>query len=182
MKPHHRDQVTAGLTRAADRQQPQLPCALHGRGAVTDPELGVDAAEVREPLGGPPVQHPALVRAASGVAPAAAGPRARRPSTPSCAQYRTGARGEPAGINKTLRRNCPVRRARASTPRSAHADPDVQGVPATMASWRCRSSSSGRSRPPCRGWIPTTGRAAAGLGRSSAGHRRTGPPVHGLAA
>jgi hypothetical protein len=36
--PHHRDQVTAGLTRAAGRQQPQFPGALHRRGAVTDLE------------------------------------------------------------------------------------------------------------------------------------------------
>ena len=47
VKPHHRDPVTAGLARAASGQQPQLPCALHGRGPVTDLELGVDAADVR---------------------------------------------------------------------------------------------------------------------------------------
>ena len=38
VKPHHRDPVTAGLARAASGQQPQLPCALHGRGPVTDLE------------------------------------------------------------------------------------------------------------------------------------------------
>ncbi len=47
VSPHHRDPVTAGLARAAGGQQPQFPCALHGRGAVTDLELGVDAADVR---------------------------------------------------------------------------------------------------------------------------------------
>jgi hypothetical protein len=45
VNPHHRDQVTVVLARAAGGQQPQLPCALHGRGPVTDLELGVDAAD-----------------------------------------------------------------------------------------------------------------------------------------
>ncbi len=45
--PHHRDPVTAGLARPAGRQQQQFPGTLHGRGAVTDLELGVDAADVR---------------------------------------------------------------------------------------------------------------------------------------
>ena len=40
--PHHRDPVTAGLARPARRQQQQFPGTLHGRGAVTDLELGVD--------------------------------------------------------------------------------------------------------------------------------------------
>jgi hypothetical protein len=40
--------VIAGLARPAGRrQQPQLPGAPHGRGPVTDLELGVDAADVR---------------------------------------------------------------------------------------------------------------------------------------
>src|SRR6266567_4713491 len=38
--------VTAGLARASAREQPQLPRALHRRGAVLDTELGVDAADV----------------------------------------------------------------------------------------------------------------------------------------
>lgn len=44
---HHGYEVTPGLTCAAGRQQPQFPRAPHGRGAVTDLELGVDAAQVR---------------------------------------------------------------------------------------------------------------------------------------
>jgi len=36
--PPRRDQVTAGLTCAPGRQQPQFPVALHRRGAVTDLE------------------------------------------------------------------------------------------------------------------------------------------------
>jgi hypothetical protein len=39
--------MTGGLARAASGQQPQLPGALHGRGAVIDLELGVDPAEMR---------------------------------------------------------------------------------------------------------------------------------------
>jgi hypothetical protein len=42
--PHHRDPVTVGLAGAASGQQPQLPCALHRRGAVTDLEFGVAVA------------------------------------------------------------------------------------------------------------------------------------------
>src|SRR5580658_273291 len=43
----HQDPVTGGLARAAARQQPQLPGALHSRGPVPDLELGIDAADVR---------------------------------------------------------------------------------------------------------------------------------------
>ena len=45
--PASRDPVTAGLARAASRQQPLLPGALHGRGAVSDLELDVDPTEMR---------------------------------------------------------------------------------------------------------------------------------------
>ncbi len=43
---HHRDPVTTGLTRAADRQQLHFPRALHGRGAVTGLKLGVDVPDM----------------------------------------------------------------------------------------------------------------------------------------
>ena len=46
VSPHHQDPVTAGLPRPDGGQQPQFPGALHGRGSVTDLELGVDAADV----------------------------------------------------------------------------------------------------------------------------------------
>ena len=42
---HHQDPVSV-LPRAAGRQEPQFSSALHGRGAVTGLELGVDAADV----------------------------------------------------------------------------------------------------------------------------------------
>jgi glyoxylase-like metal-dependent hydrolase (beta-lactamase superfamily II) len=46
--PHHQDPVTAGLALPAGRrQQPQVPGAPHGRGPVTDLELGVNAADLR---------------------------------------------------------------------------------------------------------------------------------------
>jgi glyoxylase-like metal-dependent hydrolase (beta-lactamase superfamily II) len=46
--PHHQHPVTAVLARPAGRrQQPQVPGAPHGRGPVTDLELGVDAADLR---------------------------------------------------------------------------------------------------------------------------------------
>jgi hypothetical protein len=46
VNPHHQDLVTAALTGQARRQQPQLPRALHGRGATTNLKLGEDTADV----------------------------------------------------------------------------------------------------------------------------------------
>jgi hypothetical protein len=55
VRPHHQDRVSAALPRPAGRcQQPQLPGPPHGRGPVSDTELGVDAAEVRGPASGSP--------------------------------------------------------------------------------------------------------------------------------
>jgi hypothetical protein len=50
------------------------------------------------------------------------------------------------------------------------------------AFWRYRSSSSGRDRLRCPGWMPTTGQAVPGPGQSSPCHRRTGLPLPGPGA
>jgi hypothetical protein len=48
VKPRQQDPVTAGLALAAGRQQPQLPCALHGRrGPITDLGAWVPPLPVR---------------------------------------------------------------------------------------------------------------------------------------